>query len=365
MNVSVVGLIQQRLRRVAALVPVLESTNVGVVAWFQREMAGPLKDLQLTDRSSRVGGSGRVDIVGTNGDGGATLALSDEMLSLLGNYFAQSPEANPAAVIDNFLIHEIVHRAQGMGDGRHRGLGSNTPEILALCDYEADASAVLIQTFLDCASIGTTFLDEATRLQAWRFYRENIRSVLGQIGIFSLMSETGRPLTNEQSLAIPIGLRRWERMAAWHFQDHRANSFHCTRSPLDMQILFPPRLTSRIAMAAAEQGKLHHQGITRVQHGHAADAANTDGRSDLTVAFSNRWGVREVHRLTTYAHDHWISLMDGIFERDPAKSAVFFRSQPVLMDVAEPETTSKQQRFYSSVALGPTAPGIVTRDPSI
>ena len=364
MSTSIVLLIQERLRRIVELAPDLEATNVGVVSWFQREMTGPLQNLRLVDRPSTVGGSGRVDIASTNGDANATLALSAEMLALLDNFFAQSPGADTETVIDNFLIHEIVHRAQGMGDGRHRGLGASTPEILALCDYEADASAVLIQTFLDCASMGTTFLDEATRLQVWRFYRTNIRSVLGQIGIFSLMSETGSPQTQDQARSTPIDLRRWERMAAWHFQDHRANAFHRTRSPLEMQILFSPRLTSRIAAAAAEEGVLCQAEITaRLHEPRMGDTVGADGSVDVTVAFSNRWGVREVHRLTTYAHDHLAGLMNGIFERDAAQSAPFFRSQPVLMDIAEPEATGRERRFFSSVALGPAAPGRKTDDP--
>ena len=129
------------------------------------------------------------------------------------------------SMIDNYLIHEFLHRVQGFEDGKHRGVGAMSLPSLLKIDYEADSYAVLIQltyyTDLNLSKI------ENLRQMLCRC----IKSTIHQTHIFKYYAKTTDLLVPHKSLIDrELGYQfeghRITRWASWHFQYYRVQLFN-------------------------------------------------------------------------------------------------------------------------------------------
>ncbi len=189
-------IIQDRLSRIVSLArKIPKSHPVPIVKWFGRELGynGSLFDVSY-DQDLRPR-EGRLDIDASNTS--CNILMSYGLLDLFLNFKEHFSEKYLCEAIDNFIVHEIVHRAQGMGDGNHRGLSAVAPNVLAELDYEADSSAALI---LFTLAVIEGWEDKNFRRIAengrdkWALYAEIIRTTLSQIHIFNLMGRCDRPI---------------------------------------------------------------------------------------------------------------------------------------------------------------------------
>lgn len=129
-----------------------------------------------------VGRSGRIEILRGNP---SKFRISDQFCQLLLHLKTQlkldAQHFND--VIDNFILHELVHRGQGFEEGGHRGLAQRAARVLDSLDYQADAWAVLIHFSL--ANIAPEKFG-AIGQSRWNLYARLIRAVLYQMYLFRL-----------------------------------------------------------------------------------------------------------------------------------------------------------------------------------
>lgn len=223
--------------------------------------------------------------------------------------------------IDNFIVHEIMHKAQFMAEGNHSGLRDAAPNVLAEIDYEADAYAVLI---LACISMLKKRREDNKirigNLERWTLYFNIVRSTLHQIHIFSLMeeNENGRtPISQDAYEKKNISLERWGRICAWHMQYHRATKFNISRPFADMQLLFKPHIGFRNQNKAILNNSLNmHWPSTELQ---------TLGENltsyHLGLSFAGRYGARSAYMYRTQ-DTNYKRFFEGIFKCSTESSRV-------------------------------------------
>lgn len=302
---------------------------IGVVEWFGREIKGPLNGLLFDSiQHPADGGSARVDIRGQTHESGATLLLSELMLSMFINLANECylDEGELYATIDNFLIHEIVHRCQGMGEQEHRGLSLLAPNILHENDYEADASAILIQYHLKLLELQERGELRNVMFLLWKTYAELIKSTIFQIHLFTLYDEKQKKIiNNEGARSTIVSFNRWERMCIWHFQYHRSLVFNSALSLGDFQILFRPAISLRNQYIASNE-YLNSLWPKREWTVVPEDRMEiTKGLDMFCLSSINRWGLRQHARWNPRAQDQVESLFLGIFTADTTLSESFFR----------------------------------------
>jgi hypothetical protein len=158
-------------------------------------------------------------------------------------------------MIDNYFIHELFHFAQGMGGGRHSGIGDEAPLVLLAIDYQADALAAVTQFILAWCCPKLFGVDNPAESENhWTLYQKAIGSILDQMEIFTLLT-----LDNMDRTEIgkrPWGYARILRIATWHYQSHRASKFNPDRPVADFQILMQPHLDFRNLAQAARYDEL-------------------------------------------------------------------------------------------------------------
>jgi hypothetical protein len=326
-------LIAERVEDITKLAQRIPSPHpIGIVRWFAHELSptGALASFHydLVDKPVQ----GRLNIQGTVGN--SRILLSDDMLDLFAN-FKQEMGGNDEylkAAIENFVVHEIVHRAQGMGEGNHRTLSAVGPNVLAALDYEADACAVLILStmrlveFLEGVSNLDTINNAQTSTLIWRAYAAAILSTLFQIHTFSLMGADERPITKVAFADKSIGVPRWERICAWHMQYHRARNFNIALPLADFQILFKPvigfRNQDEPSSSALKALKRDWPEFER-----NSQSSVTDKFTDMApIALSGVGydGVRVHVKYDPKPPAQYDSLFAGIFDCDVEESAKFF-----------------------------------------
>lgn len=260
-------LLSARLSRIVRLAEKIPNNHpVGLVRWLGGAFApnGMLAELQYDP--SMAPSEGRMQISAKTGS--HRFLLSGDILRLFENFDNETKPSKEELdyAIDDFLVHEIVHQAQGMAGGNHRNLRAIAPNVLAALDYEADACAILVLMTLwlvelfeaskDAESLNTNSQSEAT----WIQYAKLIKATLHQIHIFSLMTLREQPTSLKSALRRSIPLLRWERSCAWHFQYHRALHFHVALPVADFQLLFRPIIGFRNQAVAESAALLKHSG---------------------------------------------------------------------------------------------------------
>lgn len=316
-------IIKSRLSRIVDLASrIPKSHPVPIVKWFGRELGrngalfGVSYDPNLRPRE------GRLDIDACNTR--CNILMSHGLLDLFLNFERYFSEKELYGAIDNFIVHEIVHRAQGMGDGNHRGLSAVAPNVLAELDYEADASAVLILFTMDMIEGWTD--DNFRRVaensrKKWAHYAEVIRTTLSQIHIFSLMDQGDQPICPDSAAQMNMYVRRWERICIWHMQYHRAAVFEHSRPISDLQLLHRPVIGFRNQNRAFNQRKL----VEAWPSIERQDPKFDTGRPTVAISVLSPNGVRRHVRHTDDAtRDDYEKLFRGIFRCSVDFSEPFF-----------------------------------------
>jgi hypothetical protein len=181
---------------------------------------------------------------------------------------------------DLFLIHELLHAYQGMERGRHRGLLNRAPSVLAMLDYESDATAVatlfalallkpeaffgrytLLNSAQDGGGLQSLIASALSRFVGivpyWGTFSRIVHAQLWHLGVFTAaMVDTSRPgQAAERSLEIASGrqfpLAKLERTFAWLLQYHRALYFRTEGRVSELHLLRPPLVEFRNLRAAA------------------------------------------------------------------------------------------------------------------
>jgi hypothetical protein len=152
-------------------------------------------------------------------------------------------------VFDCFLIHELLHHSQGMGDGRYSGLSSQSPNTLLMLDYQADAMAVVAMSqlaFWEPSNYDAEVTADKNAL--WATYANSIRYALGQMEVFTHLIR--KDLDRQKISRTAFSLDKFQRTAIWQYQYHRIRNFNKQRLLADFQIMSQPNLYFRNLEAA-------------------------------------------------------------------------------------------------------------------
>lgn len=153
-------------------------------------------------------------------------------------------------MVDNFLLHELLHFAQGMGGGNHSNLRTQASRVLLAIDYQADALAIVTAAILCWQRPDFFGFDQASEQENhWTLYVEGIKATLRQMEIFTLLSR--RDMNRETIAEGHLDPERFQRIATWHYQLHRSENFNAKRPLVDFQILSQPVLDFRYLRAVS------------------------------------------------------------------------------------------------------------------
>ncbi|WP_417441331.1 hypothetical protein [Idiomarina sp.] len=304
---------------------------IGVVAWFGHELKTSLNGFHydVSDEPSS-GGSGRIDIRGQQVGSPARLLLSNEMRQMFVHMANEGKLDQDELIetVDNFIVHEIVHRCQGMGEQNHRGLSTLAPNILHEIDYEADASAVIIIFVLRLLELQERKALPIHVNETWPIYSKLIKGVIYQMQLFNLLeegagSQDNRLLTNEEVKHRVISFTRWERLCVWHFQYHRALCFNQRSYIRDFQILFKPAISFRNQYEASNNFLDADWPDNEFEFVEKERMKNTRHLSMFCLSSINCWGIRQ-HAHASPPIDQALALFSGLFTADVAESEKFF-----------------------------------------
>ncbi len=147
-------------------------------------------------------------------------------------------------MIDNYFVHELIHFDQGMSGGNHSGLGVQSPQILLVIDYQADALAAVVATILAWCSPENYGLEDVDQnYNHWSLYELAIKSILWQMEIFTLLSRVD--MDRDKISLMRASHERIQRIATWHYQYHRVIEYNNLRPLADFQIMTQPIIDFR------------------------------------------------------------------------------------------------------------------------
>ena len=178
---NIIPRVQQRLDTLVIRIRGVdeEAANFGPLLFLKHEFdKGSLRGLVvLRDKNARQDMQYRLD------QAQRQLILSDRLLSTI-SILSKERKLNPRRIdwlIDNFLIHEFLHMAQGMSGNRHSDLRIQSPKVLLAIDYQADAAAIVISMILG-----------RFEPEAFGFRRDEIKGnplILGQEGVQAVLHQ--------------------------------------------------------------------------------------------------------------------------------------------------------------------------------
>lgn len=324
-------LLSTRLNRIVRLAEKIPSNHpVGLVRWFGSAFAPNGKLAGLEYDPTMATSEGRMQIRGKTGS--HHFLLSSDILRLFENFVNETKLSKEELdyAIDDFLVHEIVHQAQGMAGGNHRNLWAIAPNVLAALDYEADACAILVLMTLwfvelfevtkDAKSLNSNSQSEAT----WIQYAKLIEATLHQVHIFSLMTSREQPTTLKSALRRSIPLLRWERSCAWHFQYHRVLHFHPALSVADFQVLFRPIIGFRNQELAESAALLTHS-WPKVERSRAAEMPVDPVRTaSMAISGPGYNGARYHAQIFPKDPTRYDALFEAVFRCDVSLSEGLF-----------------------------------------
>jgi hypothetical protein len=323
--------------RVAAISETLKNHDFsalrfGPLQFVQVELAsGSLRNLQVELRpmADRV-----MDY--SEDSGGKLLLLSQRFLDAANRLATERrlSARQTAWMIDNFLIHEFLHEAQGMGGGRHSDLRLHSPQTLLAIDYQADAAAVVIQVALawyEPAQFG--FKSAGLKTDHWTLYEEGVLSVIHQIDIFTYLGEEN--LNRQEAVKLRTSVERVQRIATWHFQAHRLRLFNRGLGLADFQILLQPTLDFRnLAHAGMLEPDLigvdwpesEPRFIAGLKASRKKSLGGADSRKVLIIACGSAFGTTRFYRFDPASPQHYVDAFKGFFSADLELSRRFFQS---------------------------------------
>lgn len=238
-------------------------------------------------------------------------------------------------VVDCFLIHELLHFSQGMGYGRHSGLGGQSPNTLLALDYQADALSVATLTQLallcpeDFSRNADAPLDADT---AWNAYLDSIEAAIGQMEVFTHQIKAN--LDRVAASEVAFSLDKLQRTAIWQYQYHRALHFNRNRTLADFQILAQPTLHFRnieLAWAADRMLLTKHWPVdgeaslfNRTLNKDSGYVLQPSSVPFAILMASSQYGTSRFARIDYTTDDDHKKLFEGLFEGDLSKSKPFF-----------------------------------------
>ena len=237
-------------------------------------------------------------------------------------------------MVDNFYIHELLHFAQGMGGGNHSLLRTQAPQVLLAIDYQADAIAVVTATVLAwCKPEFYGYAAPGPMDNHWTLYVEAIKAVLRQMDIFTLLAR--RDMDRSKIATSPSSVERIQRIATWHYQLHRAQSFNPQRPLADFQILSQPILDFRhlAAVGVLRPAALTHEWPVKEREiidslTASASAAGIpikfEDRAPLVVTGATPHGTTRFVRHTPAHNGQYADAFKGVFTADPSLSQELF-----------------------------------------
>lgn len=271
----------------------------------------------------RKGQSGRMQIIrGNPSEFRVSDSFCQMLLALKQTLALRSSQLDDA--VDNFLIHELVHRGQGFAEEGHSGLSNRARRIVDSLDYQADAWAVLIHFSL--AVLAPTRF-HAENQQRWKLYSRLIHAVLYQMHVFRLIDETNATTPKLRSAMeareARMDIYSLSRVSSWHYQFHRAEMFNHTFEIGDFQLLVRPELSFRNTPGAGSN-------LNAKWPDYELNSQLKVGNIDL-LAFTGvtRYGLNRVERFTPASPEHYSLAFDGFFSCDVSQSsgsAPFFRN---------------------------------------
>lgn len=275
---------------------------------------------------------------------------------------------------DLFLVHELLHAYQGMERGRHRGLLNRAPSVLAVLDYESDATAVatlfalaLLEpegffgryTVLNSLKADAGFLSPVVSALSrvvglvpyWGTLARVMHAQLWHLGVFTAaMVDTSRPgQAAERSLEIASGrqfpLAKLERTFAWLLQYHRALYFRTDGRLHDLNLQRPPLVEFRnLRAAAAVKGQYLRRNWPALEADYAEEtrraeqaAASLDSDAStpraalrpgvddtLVVAVVGQHGMTRIARWNPSDPHRYPDLFEAMFTGQLMKAEAFF-----------------------------------------
>jgi hypothetical protein len=270
--------------------------------------------------------------------------------------------------IDCFLIHEFLHFAQGMSEGRHSDLSRQSPDNLLAIDFQADALSVIATTVLAWISpekYPTAITDPNNFL--WQLYEISIDAVINQMEVFTHLMQ--RNLDRKSISEMSFSLDKIKRTALWHYQFHRAKNFNRDRSLADFQILSQPRLHFRNLEAAwaynksvlrkswpDEEELFIQKTLQHMNHKENGFEVYQTKDPRCILSATSQYGTTRFVRIDATA-DTYRSAFKGFFECDLEKSKEFFedifQTEKWLIGKADGGDDSGPGNFGGSDGPGP------------
>lgn len=261
-------------------------------------------------------------------------------------FYGSDGDQKIKGVADCFLVHELLHFSQGMGYGRHSGLGGQSPNTLLALDYQADAlsAAALTQLALlrpeDFSRNPDAPLDAGT---AWNAYADSIEATIGQMEVFTHQIKAN--LDRVAASEVAFSLDKLQRTAIWQYQYHRVLRFNRNRTLADFQILAQPTLNFRnieLGWAADRMLLKKHwpvQGETclfsRALNKDSGYSLQSSSAPFAILMASSQYGTSRFARIDYTTDKDNQQLFEGLFEGDVSKSKSFFdklfRKEPWLI----------------------------------
>ena len=230
-------------------------------------------------------------------------------------------------LVDNFLIHELLHRAQGFKDGGHRLVPTVSPPGLLRIDFEADSYAVLVQI----SRLLT--LDSSQGITLRGIYQRCIKSVIHQTHVFKYYRHnkpyiSHKELIDKKSIDKAIkntGTKGFDgsyiaRWAAWHFQYFRCELFN-QHAPLDLiQLNVMPivNLKGVYAGRRVHDGSWHDADEESVHENKSV--AYKSEHSNVLVICVNNYRFSQRSRPQSVPYEAFNALVTGIVTGELAKT---------------------------------------------
>lgn len=303
------------------------------VAWFGNYLTKELNGLSFHLFSPKD----KNDFIRLDVDSNRSFAkfnVNEKFLSLIAHMAEQCSleDDDPILpyVVENFIVHEIVHHCQGMARGGHSGLTALASNVILENDYQADAMAVIILFFIRCleeqANKNFRGYDDKENT-GWPLYQRLIEAIFYQIQIFSLFSEATdkepeKLLTTQECLAKKIAYTRWERLAIWHFQYWRAEFFDNTQALTNFQILFRPTFSFRHQYTASN--KYLNADWPKKERSILSDLKITMLKNQFCIGSLNDFGLRNAVVFTFNNETLVNDFFEAVFTGNPSKSRAFF-----------------------------------------
>jgi hypothetical protein len=365
-NALTIDFVRERLAAIRSTLLAGDFADIrfGPIAFLQSEI-GKHGSLRNIDAELRVLDDGVMDF--ETGRSGMLLLLSERFLAAASKLVEERKLTARQKIwmIDNFLIHELLHSAQGMSGGRHSDLRLHSPQTLLSIDYQADAAAVLVAVVLawsDPKAFGYESEDAQTDL--WTLYREGVRAVTHQIDIFTYIGRRDLNQAAEGKTAVTI--ERLQRIAAWHFQHHRAENFNTTLSVADFQILHQPGIDFRNTGAAGMlKPDLLNIDWPQLEPEFVEWLGSEKNRKKLGISMSDRvpliltssspTGTTRFVRFAPASQRHYRDAFVGFFSANLSKSYRFFTS---LLQDCEWATGGPKRRDRAGRKILPSTSGL-------